>query len=145
MPAWLWGTVLQESSWVNTENYCYKMIYKKIQFVDIDKNSIQEGTVVDKYIGFDYYANHRAVSLDYYLVEADNGNLISIKPSHAKRIISEGHSSVLNNGDLVRYSGGLTFTFIGTNPLDKSKSFCINEYGKIDSLPTEKLMKLKNK
>lgn len=51
----------------------------------------------------------------------------------------------LKNGDSVRYSGGLTYTFVGVNPFDESISYCIDEYGKIKILPTEKLIKFKKK
>lgn len=48
----------------------------------------------------------------------------------------------MNNGDKVKYRMGLTFTYIGKNPIKSGDSFCIHPNGSIDSLPTEDLTPL---
>jgi len=35
-------------------------------------------------------------------------------------------ASDFQNGDKVKYAGGLVFTFIGYHPEDRSRSFCID-------------------
>lgn len=59
----------------------------------------------------------------------------------------------MKNGDKVKYRQGLTFIFIGLDPLDKSYSYCIHptaiceqqpnlQLKRVDRLPTNDLIKI---
>ena len=59
-------------------------------------------------------------------------------------------SSAFSNGDKVKYAYGLTFIFIGLDPLDNTKAYCLHptaicqdqpslKYKRVDKLPLDRL------
>ena len=58
--------------------------------------------------------------------------------------------SAFINGDKVKYAYGLTFIFVGLDPLDKTQAYCLHptaicqdqpnlKYKKVDKLPLDRL------